>query len=212
MSETRSIREVPHPRALYDQPEPIRALAARSAPAARSVPAVRSVPAILPERVIPARVMPARVMPDPRASRARPDANPLRLMMGLVGIASASALTSAMLPSVLPRGVEAVVADVAATSDATPFASADAMALASTDPTAAAALTPSPKASTIHVTAVSKSKAAQTAAPAVVAQTQVTATAAPVVATAQPTQRVVAVQPASTPKPHVVTTRASGAP
>ena len=42
----------------------------------------------------------------PRAAaarpRQRPDANPARLMVGLAGLASAAALTTAMLPSVTP--------------------------------------------------------------------------------------------------------------
>jgi hypothetical protein len=41
-------------------------------------------------------------MPQPRASRAKPDPNPLRLLLGLAGVASASALLTAMLPSVMP--------------------------------------------------------------------------------------------------------------
>ena len=46
----------------------------------------------------------------PRPRPARPNANPLRLMLGLVGIASASALTAAMLPSIAPYGTTATVA------------------------------------------------------------------------------------------------------
>lgn len=44
-----------------------------------------------------------RPTPDMRGSRSRPDPNPLRMLLGLAGIASASAITSALLPSVLPR-------------------------------------------------------------------------------------------------------------
>ena len=38
----------------------------------------------------------------PRAARPRPDANPVRLMIGLAGFASAAVFTTAMLPSVTP--------------------------------------------------------------------------------------------------------------
>ncbi len=46
-----------------------------------------------------------RPTPDARAPRPRPDPNPLRMLLALAGIASASAITSAMLPSVVPRPV-----------------------------------------------------------------------------------------------------------
>lgn len=39
---------------------------------------------------------------EARAPKSRPDPNPLRLMLGLAGLASASAFTAAMLPSVAP--------------------------------------------------------------------------------------------------------------
>lgn len=47
-------------------------------------------------------------------SRKRPDAGPFRLMMGVVGMASAAALTTAMLPSITPQ--EQAVQDTAATT------------------------------------------------------------------------------------------------
>jgi hypothetical protein len=50
-------------------------------PIATSVPAASSVP----------------------AGRKRPDAGPLRVMVGVVGMASAAALTAAMLPSITPQ-------------------------------------------------------------------------------------------------------------
>ena len=60
----------------------------------------------MPEPRIPAtpRAL-ARPRPDPgaRFPRSRPDPNPMRMLLGLAGIASASAITSALLPSVLPR-------------------------------------------------------------------------------------------------------------
>jgi hypothetical protein len=53
---------------------------------------------------------PVRPAPPLRPPRSKPDANPLRLLVGLAGIASASALVSAMLPSVSPAE-EVVAAD-----------------------------------------------------------------------------------------------------
>ena len=50
--------------------------------------------------------------PPRRAPRARPDPNPLRLLLGVAGVASASALVTALLPSVTPA--VATVADPAA--------------------------------------------------------------------------------------------------
>lgn len=51
---------------------------------------------------------PAPVTAAPRTPRARPDANPLRLMIGLAGLATAAAFTTAMLPSVTPVADAAV--------------------------------------------------------------------------------------------------------
>ncbi len=46
------------------------------------------------------------LLPPPvRTHRAKPDANPLRLMLALAGVASASALVTAMLPSIAPTPV-----------------------------------------------------------------------------------------------------------
>ncbi len=51
--------------------------------------------------------MPADRDPGPTTmrSRSRPDANPARLMLGLAGLATAAAFTTAMLPSVTPAPV-----------------------------------------------------------------------------------------------------------
>ena len=188
MSETRSIREVPHPRADRDEP------------GSRAVLVEPRSARPLPVRPAPGQsATPVRLVPEPRAPRARPDPNPIRLMMGLVGIASASAFTSAMLPSILPRSVQALVADAAAS----PSAATATTSTPVTDTTA------SPGASVLHAATVVKLKAGQTAAPTVVA---VQATPAAKVATVLPTPQVAAVQPSPTPKPHVVTTRQSGAP
>jgi hypothetical protein len=48
---------------------------------------------------------------EPHPARSKPDSNPIRLLIGLVGIASASAITTALLPSVTPAPV--VTADTA---------------------------------------------------------------------------------------------------
>ena len=64
---------------------------------------------VTPRPLPPAR--PDRAGPDARPARSKPDPNPLRLLVALAGIASASAITSALLPSVTPR--PAPVADVA---------------------------------------------------------------------------------------------------
>ncbi len=41
----------------------------------------------------------------PRPQRSKPDPNPMRVIFGMAGIASASALMAAMLPSVMPTPV-----------------------------------------------------------------------------------------------------------
>ncbi len=46
---------------------------------------------------------PRSIAPEARAARSRPNPNPLRLMLGLAGLASAAAFTTAMLPSVAPQ-------------------------------------------------------------------------------------------------------------
>lgn len=56
-----------------------------------------------------------RPAPEPRAPRSRPDPAPLRLLVGLAGIASVSAITSALLPSVTPAPV--AMTDITNVSD-----------------------------------------------------------------------------------------------
>ena len=68
-----------------------------------------------PRMTRPTRMAPG---PAPLAPRSRPDPNPLRLMIGLAGLASAAAFTTAMLPSVTPRVDAAQVADPAAATAA----------------------------------------------------------------------------------------------
>jgi hypothetical protein len=66
-----------------------------------------------PQRTVPAAPV--------RAQRSRPDANPVRLMIGLAGLASAAAFTTAMLPSVTPTAAadEALAPVVVAAADPT---------------------------------------------------------------------------------------------
>ncbi len=50
-----------------------------------------------------------RLLPPPaRIVRAKADANPLRVLLGLAGLASASALVTAMLPSISPAPAASV--------------------------------------------------------------------------------------------------------
>lgn len=53
---------------------------------------------------------PRPAAPAPRPQRPKPDPNPMRLILGLAGIASASAFVTAMLPSVTPSQVATVEA------------------------------------------------------------------------------------------------------
>lgn len=83
----------------------------------------RDVPAPLEARVPP--LAPPRLRPQGpapagpvRAARSRPDANPLRLMIGFAGLASAAAFTTAMLPSVTPApAADQALAPVGVTAD-----------------------------------------------------------------------------------------------
>lgn len=53
------------------------------------------------QRALPARPHPVDVL-EARSPRNRPDPNPLRLLIAFAGLASASAVVTAMLPSVVP--------------------------------------------------------------------------------------------------------------
>ncbi|MEI7742409.1 MAG: hypothetical protein WCK58_01525 [Chloroflexota bacterium] len=83
-------------------------------------------------------------MPAPRVQRARPDAGPMRLMLGFAGLASASAFAAAMLPSVAPAPV---VDQTTQTTDLT------------------AQTAPQPEPSVLHVTKYVTLKPGQTAPP-----------------------------------------------
>ncbi len=50
---------------------------------------------------------PMRPTPEARPTRVKPDPNPLRMLIGLAGLAAASAITTALLPSILPPPVDA---------------------------------------------------------------------------------------------------------
>jgi hypothetical protein len=95
----------------------------------------------------PAAPGPSRPRPaiEARAPKAKPDPRPLRLMLGFAGVASASAFTVAMLPSVAP-------AQQAGTADAL-----------NADAVAAAAVVPQP--SVLHVTKYVTLQPGQTAPP-----------------------------------------------
>lgn len=104
-----------------------------------------------------------------RARRGRPDALGVRMVIGLAGLASASALTTAMLPSILPQ----------------PTLAAGAQDAAAADPTQA------PQPSVIHVTHVVTLAPGQTLPPdALVNQAPANPTPVPV-ATPRPTPRIV---------------------
>lgn len=69
------------------------------------------------ERPRPGQVGPVR-HPRPgleaRARRGKPESNAVRMVLGLAGLASASALATAMLPSILPQPAAMAGADAAA--------------------------------------------------------------------------------------------------
>ena len=48
-----------------------------------------------------------RAAADARPVRIKPDPNPLRMLIGFAGLATASAITTALLPSILPAPVDA---------------------------------------------------------------------------------------------------------
>jgi hypothetical protein len=57
---------------------------------------------------------PIRPAADARPVRIKPDPRPLRMLIGLAGLASASAITSALLPSILPATAAASTGNDAA--------------------------------------------------------------------------------------------------
>ncbi len=130
--------------------------------AAATVPdAERIQPRALPARPLPARPLPARALPPrpvldaPKAAvrKPRPDPGPLRIALALTGMATASALVTALLGSA--TSVDAGAANQAA---------GDAAALP------AAAETPA--ASVQHVTRIIQLAPGQTAPPKAVVQQQ----------------------------------------
>ncbi len=93
------VRPTPGPRPSPGMPP---SAAARPMPGPRPPAAPRPMPA----------PRPVRPGLEARAPRSRPDPNPLRLLLAFAGIASASAITTAMLPSILPAGSSPVDAAV----------------------------------------------------------------------------------------------------
>jgi hypothetical protein len=100
--------------------------------------------------------------------RGRPDASGLRAVLGLAGLASASALATAMLPSILPQQVVMTAAD-----------------MAPTDPTA------QPEPSVIHITRVVQLAPGQTLPPDAGANLAPAPPTATPKATPRPTPRVI---------------------
>jgi hypothetical protein len=108
---------------------------------------------------------PAAHLRAPTPRRRIPDSTGVRMVIGLAGLASASALATAMLPSVVPQSVIVTTGAGAAVDPAQ-----------------------QPQPSVIHVTRVIQLAPGQTLPPEVAANT--TLTPAPK-ATAQPTPRVI---------------------
>ncbi len=67
-------------------------------------------PETRPVRPIPPGAAPAPGGHPPRPQRAKPDPTPMRIVFGMAGLASATALLTAMLPSVAPSQVAVVEA------------------------------------------------------------------------------------------------------
>jgi hypothetical protein len=95
---------------------------------------------------------PATATRAPAPARRRADPSPMRLMFGVLGLASAAAFTTAMLPSIAPADA----------SDTTAAADPNAVDPNATDPNAGIV---SPEPSVRHVTRYVTLKAGQTAPP-----------------------------------------------
>lgn len=109
-------------------------------------------------------------LPNPvneaRARRARPESNAVRMVLGIAGLASASALASAMLPSILPQ---------------------PAMAVTGVDTSA----NQQPQPSVIHVSRVVQLAPGQTLPPDATTNGLAGAAAPPAQATPRPTPRII---------------------
>lgn len=80
-------------------------------------------PALPPDPPGRSRPVPVRLAHPAHAARARrgkPEANGVRMALGLAGLASASALATAMLPTILPQPAAAAGTDTAVVDAATP--------------------------------------------------------------------------------------------
>jgi len=117
-----SIRDLPQPRqaAGASGPEPGGTMSPMGPPP--PPPGFRPMPGPRPASGAHAAAA-ERPMPGPRprstletrAAKSRPDANPIRLLVAFAGIASASAIVTAMLPSVVPAGATLGAAAVGST-------------------------------------------------------------------------------------------------
>jgi hypothetical protein len=77
-------------------------------------------PETRPVRPIPPGAAPAPGAQPARPQRAKPDPAPMRIVFGMAGLASATALLTAMLPSVTPSTVAVVEAVDTTTTTAAP--------------------------------------------------------------------------------------------
>jgi hypothetical protein len=161
----------------------VRGGSSAAAPAVRPLPPRPSTLRLVPDQAGgPQANMPVRI---PSERKPRPDPGPIRIAVGLTGMATATALITAFLSP-------AAGTTAGASGGATPITVAS-----TTDPIVAAAAEPSVR----HVIRYVQLQPGQTAPPAAVVQQA----PAPAPATA-------VVKPAPTPKPRVVvvTTRQSG--
>jgi translation initiation factor IF-2 len=69
----------------------------------------------------PGAPRPGAPRPTPVPSRARPDPNPVRLMVGFVGLASVSAIATGLLPSVRPPAAADPARSITIVADAAPL-------------------------------------------------------------------------------------------
>lgn len=125
-----------------------------------------------PEPRRPGQVDPvrhARPGLEARARRGKPESNAVRMVLGLAGLASASALATAMLPSILPQPMVATAADAAA----------------------AAGPTQQPDPSVIHVTRVVQLAPGETLPPDIAAAASAPAATPVPPPTARPTPRII---------------------
>jgi hypothetical protein len=135
-------------------------------PRTRPNPGPRSYERPQSSQIVPARL--PRPALEARARRGKPESNAVRMVLGLAGLASASALATAMLPSILPQPMAATGADTAAADPAQ-----------------------QPDPSVIHVTRVVQLAPGQTLPPDVAAAANAPAATPTPKPTARPTPRII---------------------